>query len=89
MLDEFLGQGSGLGGPYLEVHDLAGVDVQHDVQLVVDAAGGSFQFRDVPRPDFAGSPGPEFGFLLRRVAGLGAAFAGLAGFAQEPVHGGL
>ena len=89
VLDEFFREGSVLGRPGLPVNGFPGVDVDDDVQQVPYAAGGSFQFRDVPGPYLVRAVSHQLGFLLRRVGGLGAALPGLAALAQQPVHCGL
>src|SRR5450756_492367 len=89
VLDEFFREDAVLGGPGLPLNDFTGVDVDDDVQQVPYSAGGSFHFRDIPRPYLIRAVGHQLGFLLRRVSRLGAAAAGLAALAQQPVHAGL
>src|SRR6266446_500484 len=50
VLHERFGQVAVLGDVHLLVNGFAGEDVQHDVQVEVGSAPGSFQFGDVPGP---------------------------------------
>ena len=87
-IDECLGKLSVLGGVDLPVDGLARENVEHHEQVEPDAAGGSFQFRDVPAPDLAGAISGQLGADPGRVGGLGAPLADLVRGAQDPVHGG-
>jgi hypothetical protein len=68
VLDEFFGQDAVLGGPDLPMNDFAGEDINDDVQQIVDASHGPFQFGDVPRPHEVGAVGLQFGFTGRQCA---------------------
>ena len=84
--DEVLGDVGVLAGRDGPADDVAAVDVEDDVEVVVDAALGSAQLGDVPRPDVAGLGGHQLRPGPGRVGGLVAAVAGLPDQAQQPVH---
>src|SRR5271165_2462555 len=49
--------------------------------------GRSHQFRYIPRPDLVGGLGQQLGLLVDRMAELVTAFADLAVFGQDAIHG--
>jgi hypothetical protein len=70
LLEHVLRQPGVLPGLHSPGHDEAGVDVDDDVQLEVDAPGWAAELGDVPGPDLPHLGSEEFGFHLRRVRGL-------------------
>src|SRR5680860_226587 len=85
-VDEFLGEFAGLSGGDAPGDDVAGVDVDDDEQLVVDATLGALEFRDVPRPNLVGLRRYQLGDLVRRMRALAAAFTTLADHSEQAIH---
>src|SRR6185437_4916018 len=77
VLDEFFREVTVLGRVDFPVDGLSGVDVDHDVQVEVQAAPFRFEFRYVPGPYLVGAVGDELGADAGRVGGLSAAVADL------------
>src|ERR1019366_8379858 len=88
VVDQSLGELGPFGPGQHPAHDVAAVDIQNDVEVVVRPLLRSVQFRYVPRPNFVRPLGDELGFLMRRMGCLAAAFAHLVVFVEDPVHGG-
>ena len=87
--DEVLGERAGLGVGERPADDVAGEDVDDDVELVVLLAGRAPQLGDVPRPNLVGFRGDQFGFLLGWVGALPAPFAALSGGTEKPPRSGF
>jgi hypothetical protein len=79
VLDELFRQVAGLGHVDFPADRLAGEDVEHHIQVEVQPAPGSFQFRDIPGPDLVRAGGDQFGPDPGRVGGLGALLPDLPG----------
>jgi hypothetical protein len=79
---------AGLGGGDAPGDDVAGIDVDDDEQVVVDATGRTAELGDVPRPHLIRRGGHQLGAFLGRVGALTAPLAVLSGNSEEAVHGG-
>ncbi len=66
--------------------DIAGEDIQHDVEFVPSSFLWSFQRGDVPAPHLAGAVGDQLGTNPGWVGGLGPSFPALSGVAGDAVH---
>ncbi len=84
--DEFVGEAVGFAWCDEPTDGVAGVDVQDDVEVEPVPFVGSGEFGDVPGPHLVGAGGDEFGFDVRWMAGLAAAFADLVLGSQDAVH---
>ena len=86
--DELLGQDGGLAGGDHPADDVAAVDVQDHVQVVVGPFRRAVQLGDVPGVDLVRPGGDQLGLDGGGVGGLRAPLAAFAGLAQHPVVGG-
>jgi hypothetical protein len=86
--DQLPGQGSGLAAGGHPADDVAAVDVQDHVQVVIGSFRRAVRLGDVPRPALVRSLGYEPGLDRSGAGGPRAPLAAFAGLAQHPVVGG-
>src|SRR6202171_4071368 len=89
LADQHIGQRGGFAAGDHPADDVAGIDVQDHVKVVVGPFRWAEQLSYVPRPHLIRPVGDEFGFHLRGMGGLGAALTHLARLAQQPIEGRL
>src|ERR1035437_6609698 len=87
VLHERFRQVAVLAWVYFPVNDLAGEDVEHHVQVEIQAAPGSFKLGDVPGPYLVRAVGDQLGPDPGRVGGLGAGGAGAGARGPPPGQG--
>jgi hypothetical protein len=87
--DQLLGELAGLRRRHAPGHDVAAEDVEHHVEVVVDAAFRALELRDVPAPHDQRRAGDELGADLGGVRGLAAALPHLVVGPQDAVVAGF
>src|SRR5579872_3704629 len=84
--DQALGQVSALPIRKHPAHDVAAIDVQDHIEIVMLASERSFQVGDVPTPDMIGRTGLQLGLVIDRMPTLSAPLPDRFVLGQKPVH---
>ena len=86
LANHFCGEMLGFPAGQHPSHDVAAVDVEDHVEVVVGPLRRSEQLRDVPRPDLIGSRGHQLRFGIRGMSELVASFADSHVGVEDTVH---